>query len=285
MEKNYIKYLLISLLIVVLLTGALNYLVDPLLYYQRDKRPFPVLYTEDQRFLIPGLIKNSRSMNTAIIGTSMAGIFRASDVSALLNEKTVKLTVNGATLLEQSYILSRYFDTHPDAKRIIWVIDPMYVDLDPELFTIRSYNYPFFLYDHNKLNLKYLINYAVTTHSIQTIINGFSGIKFYMKTTNLDDIHTWPLDTKTGCKQIMENYNKMSSQHFEVLDPILVPLTNFNELNASINLNRISELAERRKDIQIDLILPPYSIVRYLFENEKKGLNRILDARNALASL
>jgi hypothetical protein len=283
MENKYIKYLIFSLVIVITCIGVLNYIVDPLLYYQKVKRAFSPLYTEEQRFLIPGLIKNFPDHNAVIIGTSMAGIFRASEVSDLLKEKTIKLTINGATLLEQTYVLSRYLDAHPAAKTIIWIIDPMYIDIDPEIFTIRPYNYPFYLYDESKVNLQYLLNYSVTIHSIQTITSNLLGIKFYMKTNNLDEIHTWPLDTPVGCKQIMENYKKMSGQHVEVLDPILVPLTVFNKTNAAANLNKLLHLAESKKNVQFYLLLPPYSIVRYLFENEHNGLERILEARNFFA--
>jgi len=283
MEKRYLKYLVFSMTIVIICIGSLNYIVDPLLYYQRSSRPFPILYSEEQRYQIPGLIKNSRDYNAAIIGTSMAGIFWASEVGTILNEKTVKLSVNGATLKEQSYILSRYLDTHPHAKTIIWVIDPMYFDIAPDIFTIRPYDYPFFLYDDSVLNLRYLLNYEVTIHSLQTIIHEQTGIKFFMKTENLDKIHTWPADTPSGCKQIIANYKEMSSRTYDVLDPILVPQALFRKEYAVVNLDTIVKLAKGREHTQFYFFLPPYSIVRYLFEEENNGLERILQARNFFA--
>lgn len=282
-EKKYIRYLILSLIIVITCTVVLNYIVDPLLYYKRADRIFPVLYSEELKYQIPGLIKNFPDHNTAIIGTSMAGIFLASEVSSALNEKTIKLTSPGATLREQSYVLSRYLKTHPDAKTIIWVADPMIFDNDPELFTIRPYSYPFFLYDNSNVNLKYLLSYKVTVHSLQTIANYLFGIGFYMKTSNLDELHTLPLNTPSGCNRVIENYTQLSTKDFKVQDPIIVPLPVFNRINAAANLNRILELAETNKDVQFYVFLPPYSIVRYLFEDENNGLERLLEARNFIA--
>jgi hypothetical protein len=277
MQKKYIKYLVLSLVILVTCVGVLNYIVDPLLYYQRDKRPLPVLYTEELRYLIPGLIKNSRESRAAIIGTSMAGNFLTSEVSALLNEKTIKLTLDGATLFEQLFALSQYLDYHPDAKIIIWGIDTVYIDDDPEAITRQEYVYPYFLYENNNLNLKYLLNYTVTVHSLQTIASDLLGMKFFMKTLNLDKIHTWPENTQTGCNEVIKHYEMISSDHLNLIIKV------FNKDNAIVNLNKIVALAKKNKDVRFYLFLPPYSIVRYLFEDEYNGLEKIIEARNLFA--
>jgi hypothetical protein len=282
MEKKYIKYLILCQIIAAILIASLNYIVDPLLYYQRDKRVFPILYTEEQRDLIPGLIKNSRDHNAAIIGTSLAENFRASQVSALFHEKTVKLTINGATFLEQCYVLSKYLNAHPNAKIVIWDIDTAYIDKDPEDFINREFitedfKYPFYLYNNNTLNFQYLLNYKVTLHSFQTVANDFLGIKFISKTRDLDRIHTWPRFIQTGCEHVMDNYNKFSVRYSDLLDQV------YNKINAIANLNKITDITQRYKNVQFYMLLPPYSIVRYKFEVEHNGLERLLESRNLFA--
>ena len=283
MEKNYIKYLIISLITVIVCIGTLNYVVDPLLYYNRADNSLKTLYTEDLRYQIPGLIKHFQDHNTAIVGTSLAGNFLASEVSRQLNKKTVKLTVNGATINEQSYIVSKYLDAHPNAKTVIWGVDTMYLDYDPAKFTVREYNYPFFLYGDSTINYKYLLDYAVTIHSLQTIANNLLSINFYLKTRDLDLLHTWPPNTPAGCKQVIKNHDELFGKQFKVYDPSLTPLAFFNEENAAANMKRIIDLAKKNKDVQFYLFLPPYSIVRYLFEDEYNGLERLLKARGLFA--
>ncbi len=283
MAIKYIKYLVLSLLIVITCIVALNYIVDPLLYYKRANRAFQTLYSDELRYQIPGLIKNYQDHNTAIVGTSLAGNFLASEVSKQLNSKTVKLTVNGATIVEQSYIVSQYLDAHPNAKAVIWGIDNVYLDYDPERFTIREYKYPFFLYDDSIVNYKYLLNYEVTVQSLQTIANNLLGANFYMKTRDLDTIHTWPTDTPVGCKQVIKNHDELHGKQFKVFDPSLTPSELFNIENAAANMEGIVDIAKKRKDVQFYLFLPPYSIVRYLFEDEYNGLERILKARDLFA--
>lgn len=283
MEKKYITYLIVSLIIIIIFIGTMNYIVDPLLYYQRADRFFRVLYSQEQRDQIPGIIKNSEGHNAAIIGTSIAGNYIASEAGRVLNENTLKLTVNGATFSEQSYILSKYLDAHPDAKVILWAVDPFYIDVDPKLFTIREYNYPFFLYEDSAINLQYLLGYNVTIHSLQTMANNLFGIKFLMKTGDIDELHTWPQDTPLGCKPVTANYDELAGKEFKVVDPSITPLPDFNRANAAANLEKITSLAKNNNNIKFYLYLPPYSIVRLLFEQEGRGLERILEARDFFA--
>ncbi|MDH4028789.1 MAG: hypothetical protein OEU95_08160, partial [Nitrospirota bacterium] len=263
--------------------GTLNYIVDPLLYYQRAKRVFPVLYSQEQREQVPGIIKNSKSHNAAIMGTSLAGNYLVSEVSDALNEKTVKLTVNGATFSEQSFILSRYLETHPDAKIVIWAVDTFYIDVAPGQFTIREYDYPFYLYESIILNPRYLLGYNVTIHSIQTIANDLFGINSPMKTQDIDRLHTWPEGTPLGCKPVIANYDDLAGRDFKVVDPSLTPLPEFNEANAAANMEKITALARDNSRVKFYIYLPPYSIVRFLFEKQGQGLERLMKARDFFA--
>ncbi len=275
MEKKYIHYLIISLLLVILCTGTLNYTVDPVLYYHRNKRAFHVLYTEELRYLIPGLIKNYTDYNAVIVGSSMSGNFIASEVSRTLNEKTLKLALDGATLFEQHYVLSKYLDYHPNAQIVIWGIDLAYVS-DPPIITInKDYSYPFFLYDDNIINFKYLIDYDVTVHSFQTIANNLLGLNFFMKTRDIDRIQTW--DTPTGCKGVINNYKSISTDHLDEVE------RDFDNKNAEVNLNKIVELIKRKKDVQFYIFLPPYSVMRYYIYYEHNTLDLLLKARNFIA--
>lgn len=275
--SKYIKYLLLSEIIVIICIIALNFTVDPLLYYRREQRVFPILYTEEPRHLIPGIIKNSIGSNAVIIGSSMVENFLASQVSEILNEKTVKLSISGATLLEQTYVLSKYLDAHPNTKIIIWGIDTVYIDKDPENITNQEYAYPYFLYDDSNFNLRYLLNYEIMVHSFQTIANNLFGIRFFMKTRDLDQIGTWPSDTQTGCRAVIEHYRNILRQYSDV------PAQTFSDKDANVNLKRIVDLTERKKDTQFYFFFPPYSIVRYFSEVERNGLERVLEARKLFA--
>lgn len=280
LSKKYIKYLLLSQLIVIICITVLNYTVDPLLYYRREQRVLPILYTEEQRHLIPGLIKNSPDNNAVIIGSSMVENFMASQVSELLNEKAVKLAINGATLFEQTYVLSKYLDAHPSAKTIIWGLDIVYLDKNPEIFTEQEYSYPYFLYDDYNINLKYLLNYEVTVHSVQTIANGLLGLRFPLKTRNLDQISIWPRNTQTGCKKVIEHYISTSRRYSDT------PHQNStSRKNEETNLKRILDLTKRKRNARFYFFFPPYSIVRYLYEAEHNGLERLFEARNLFAEL
>ncbi len=259
MGKKYFKYLIIAQLIVLIFFGTLNYIVDPLRYYSRKNRLFSPLYTLDQRYLIPGVIKNSPNYNAVIIGTSMTAPFIASKVSAILNTNTIKLIVNGATLFEQHFILSKYLQSHPNAKIVIWGVDPPYLSYDAVMTTQKDYIYPLFLYDTTQINYKYLFNYYVTKHSLQTIAANFFNIRFDKTTFDLDKIYTWDAGGSIAeCKKIIASHQALLSK-----GNYYIFKEDFNIGNAEINLNNIIELAMDRQDVQFFIFFPPYSILRY----------------------
>lgn len=280
MGKKYFKYLIIAQLIVLIFFGTLNYIVDPRLYYSRDNRLFSPLYTLIQRHLIPGVIKNSPNNNAVIIGTSLTAPFIASKVSAILNTNAIKLTVNGATLFEQHFILSKYLQSHPNAKIVIWGVDPPYLSRDAVMTTQKDYIYPFFLYDTTQINYKYLFNYDVTKHSLQTIAANFFNIRFAKTTFDLDKIGTWNVSGQiAGCKKVTGNYQGALSAG-NIYNLIT---EDFNIGNAEINLNNIIELAMARQDVQFFIFFPPYSILRYYLYNEHQSLGKLLMPRDFIA--
>ena len=114
--KNLIRLLCASGLIL-LMAGALNFVVDPLQLF-RPARFFPAMYSQDNRMQNAGLIR-SQPFDTVFMGTSLAIHFRQSDIDRLLGVRSVKLAMPGSNSHEQSFVLAAALDRRGEDETLL----------------------------------------------------------------------------------------------------------------------------------------------------------------------
>src|SRR6202045_4706991 len=114
-SKYLLRFLCASGLIIVM-AAALNFVVGPLQLF-RPARWFAAMYSPDIRMQDAGLIR-SQDFDTVFMGTSLAIHFRQSDIDRVLGVHSLKLSLNGSTSVEQSFVLAAALQRHP--RRGIW---------------------------------------------------------------------------------------------------------------------------------------------------------------------
>lgn len=119
--RKQIVWLLVLLLSSVFLAGLFNFTLDPLQYYR--KASYTPLWSYEQRYQIPGLIRN-QEYDTVFIGASSIEPFYTPQIEAALGGKVLKLSMRGGSLYEQRRALEMALETGK-VKRVVWVLDLM----------------------------------------------------------------------------------------------------------------------------------------------------------------
>ena len=92
---KYLPRFLGAAALVILLTVALNYIVDPLQLF-RPARLFAAMYSSDSRMQGAGLIR-SQPFDTVLMGTSLALHYRQSDIDRHLGVRSLIFTAASPT--------------------------------------------------------------------------------------------------------------------------------------------------------------------------------------------
>jgi hypothetical protein len=171
MKKWLIAVLCVSLCLI-LLVGAVNFCVDPLMQY-RPLPSFLTFYAFDYDYINPGLAKNS-AYDGVLVGTSLAENTDMDKCEAAFGERMIKLIYPGGTSRNNKEILDVAFRAH-DLKTVIWVIDDtLYFNSSDEL----SHELPMYLYDDFLPNdVNYLLNLSVLyNYTFKDVLNSLRGM-------------------------------------------------------------------------------------------------------------
>lgn len=118
-RRMILQFFILSVVFAVLV-GGLTYVLDPLQYYRKSTWYSPV-FTSEQRYQNPGLVRNY-SYDTIILGTSMTENFLPSVVGEALGGQAIKLSMRGSTADEQYKIASLALETGK-VKKVLWGLD------------------------------------------------------------------------------------------------------------------------------------------------------------------
>lgn len=171
MKKWLIAVLCVSLCLI-LLAGAANFCIDPLMQY----RPLPSALTFrafDYDYINPGLAKNSE-YDGVLVGTSLAENTDMDKCEAAFGERMIKLIYPGGTSRNNKEILDVAFRRH-ELKTVIWVVDDtLFFSRSDEL----SHELPMYLYDDFLPNdVNYLLNLSVLyNYSFKDVLNSLRGM-------------------------------------------------------------------------------------------------------------
>ena len=260
--------------LIVVLAAALNFVVDPLQVF-RPARFFPAMYSPDSRMQDAGLIQ-SQNFDTVFMGTSLAIHFRQSDIDRVLGVRSLKLSLNGSSSREQTFVLAAALERHP--KRVIWEVDDWIFhdapDIDSDIYI------PADLYRRNLKGFAgYLFNGAMARKSAWIMARAIpplaplvarltNGVMFKFPLSSADDINVLPRDFNFS---VAYNAKNAVAAFRQITAPARSKyLANDTDYDMKV---RVFErdgigLIAAHPDVQFDIYLPPYSILQWVAMRE-----------------
>jgi hypothetical protein len=218
-----------------------------------------------------GLIR-SQAFDTAFMGTSLAIHFRQSDIDKALGVRSLKLSMNGSTSKEQSFVLAAALERRP--KRVLWQMDDWIFRNAPDVDS-ESY-FPADLYRRNARGVaSYLFSGAMARESLLiaaraipplrlTVARLASGVIFKFPIADIDDLNTLrPGFDVAG----FYNANAALSSFNRMTDPVrsaeIAAGYEYDAMVAAFERDAIS-LIEKNPDVTFDIYFAPYSILQFV---------------------
>lgn len=269
--KKWLIAVLCVVLCLLLATGAVNFLVDPLMQY-RPLNPALTFVAYDYDYINPGLAKNS-VYDGVLVGTSLAENTDMDRCETYFGMPMIKLIYPGGTSRNNREILDVAFRGR-ELKTVLWIIDDtLFFNESSEL----SHELPTYLYDDRPLNdVSYLLNLSVLyNYTFKDVLNSLKG----MSTPPLLRGETWALSDKFGKEAVMAVQSK---------DPEQVPEKDETFYQACLTGNlehNVFPLLEAHPDTQFYFFFPPKCITYWrnaqrsgVFEAKFYAMQYLVDA-------
>ena len=262
--RKQIIWLLALLLSSVFLAGLFNFIIDPLQYYR--KAAYTPLWSYEQRYQIPGLIRN-QEYDTVFIGASSIEPFYTPQIEAVLGGKVLKLSMRGGSLYEQRRALEMALETGK-VKRVVWVLDFMAFAPPVERLPGGIWGtFPAYLYDAAFWSkYAYLLNESTFKDSLR-IAGQLLRIKGQYPSSQdmMDMYYNWKAGVVYSETAVSKHYAQLSEQLQKnkfadnpQLQLLYSPQSyRYSSLIATAEHNVLPLLA-RYPQVQFDLVWNPY---------------------------
>jgi len=260
-KKWFISLISITMVIVILF-GALQFYLDPLLQYGGERGPL-TFRKYDELYGNPGIAKNY-DYNAVLLGPSTAENTDINELNSLFGCDAIKVTYAGGSAYNHKRIFDICTDSRNRVDKVFWAFDETSVTKDANT---SRWPLPEYLYDNNIINdVSYLLNldvfYFYTLFDIKKTLNHQND------TIMLEG--TWGDDESIYCKKnalLSVSYPKRQHEnkgekYFE------------SELLDNLELN-ILPMIEEHPEIEFNFFMVPYSIL-YWYLAKSDGT---LDAR------
>jgi len=264
-KKKWLKTSFITMLLMIFIIGLFNYIVDPFHQY-RVKTFYPIAYTAKlQRYINPGFAKNY-DYDTVILGSSISENFIISDVKEILNfKKPIKLCISGTSAYEESLTLQTAIK-YKNVKQVIYGLDPFLFWGKPKRIRHGEQSFPFYLYDNNLLNdYQYIFSMDTSIKSFQSMITPLYN-KNYIE-YDFNRMYEW--QKNIPLQHFSTNHLMKIWKEREKSDLAHQPNNSFTYYKKSFDINFLTVFKKYPK-INFILYFPPYSILTYKYEEEKK---------------
>jgi hypothetical protein len=263
--RNFLfKYLAITFILLSLVAG-LNFLVDPLQFYRKAVFYRPA-FSIEQRYQNPGLARNY-SYDTIIIGSSMTENFVPAYVDAKMGVKSLKLSMSGASALEEKLIIQTALNTG-QVKNVLLGLD--YGSLKGVSDRVRNEDVPFPYYFYDQIcynDLPYLLSISTLKSSTLVLKNHYQQLP--VANADLEHLNNWNSWSIFGRDVLMKLWQEeQKNKHigvklYDKMDG------SFPAMQASFDKN-ILPLIKENPEVNFVIYYPPYSILRYrsIFEED-----------------
>jgi hypothetical protein len=250
--------------------AALTFVVDPLQLF-RPARLFAAMYSQDSRLQDAGLIR-SQEFDTVFMGTSLAIHFRQSDLDRVLGVHSLKLSLNGSTSVEQSFVLAAALERHP--KRVLWEMDDWIFQDAPDIDS--NTHLPANLYRRNARGFaEYLFSGSMARESAWILARSIpliekpvawltTGVLFKFPIPRVDDINV----LRPGF-DVAGTYNakKAMAAFRHITDPArsayLAGGADYDMRVRNFERDAV-ELVAAHPDVTFEIYFPPYSILQWV---------------------
>ena len=261
MGKRWCICFLLSLVLLLLGFGSVNFIIDPMFHYRKPMDSLAYMIYMD-RYQNDGIGKHF-DYDGLITGSSMTENFKTSEMDALFGTKSVKVAFPGASYRELGENLGRALKANPKLKTVVWGLD--YNNFFADYDAMSYEDYPTYLYDNNPLNdVNYLFNKEIL------IKNSYMNVLIYTKeggvTTDFDSYANWNDKFDYGKEEVLATVIRPERQEDKADAP-------FDSRNIEIN---VLSLAEKYPDVDFYLFWTPYSIVWFDYYNQNGELKNIL---------
>lgn len=258
-SKKWFVSLISITMVIVILVGALQFYLDPLLQYGGERGPLTYrTYTEI--YCNPGIAKNY-DYNSVLLGSSMVENTDINELNDLFDCKTIKVTYAGGSSYNHKRILDVCYNSGHTIDKVFWALDEYALTTD---VNTPRWPLPEYLYDEGRINdVSYLLNMDVFYY--YSLYDLVATLKHQKK--------------KMMCEGIMVGGDNSLFGKDKALATIPFPMEQkaeqeetYNEDVFTKNLNQnILPFIEKHPETEFNIIMVPYSIF-YWYERKSEGL-------------
>lgn len=281
--ENKVSMAIAALVVIILVAIPLylNYTIDPFHFFRKSD-----YYFTQQRFQNPGLAKH-QDYDAVIIGDSITENITPKIAKKYFPDSNfLKLSIEGATLYEESLILQTAINSGK-AQKVLWSLP--YLTFDYEVNEVKSDGaFPSYLYDTDLIStVRYLIDPIVLMTSIK--------LKLYPEnneniTTDLEHLNVWSDAIKRYSKEdaLGAYYQRLymdglidSNGHWNEkaqADLIARNSNKFTKIKENIDQNLVKIIKEN-PNVQFIIYFPPLSVLNYKLCELNGELNNVLEGR------
>ena len=272
-KKWFVSLISITMLII-LLFGALQYYLDPLLQYGGERGPLTYRRYDDL-YCNSGIAKNY-DYNAVLLGSSIAVNTDINVLNGLFDCKTIKVTFSGATSYNHKKILDICYSSGNQIDKVFWTLDEfaLTADVDSPRWPLPEY-----LYDDSVINdISYLLNLDVFYY--YTLFDIKKTIAHQTDTLMFEG--NWDDDESIYCKENVlaslasfpkRQYESKGEQYYETL-----VLENLE--------NNILPFIKGHPETEFNFFMVPYSVFFWYFTKSEGTLDaHMYDVRIVLGKL
>ncbi len=274
-SKKFVKIFVILFALVIVVIGAMTYIVDPFFHFHAPLDGFGY-YLNKELYQNDGISRNFE-YDAMITGTSMSQNFKTTQFDELFETNSIKTCFAGASFNEINEHIDRATIYNPDLKVVFRSLDVNRIDLDADE---RAYDLSTeYLYDNNILNdVNYLLNKETLLRgTMLTIVNTVRGYEM----TTFDDYANWGMSATYGTDVVLNTYIRPEQSNMEVK-----VLTDDDKLRIEENIKQnVIKVAQDNPEIEFYSYYTPYSILYYDELNQNASLSYQLDVIEYATSL
>lgn len=272
-SKKWLFALISITMAVVVLFGALQFCLDPLLQYGGERGPLTYRYY-DELYGNPGIAKNY-TYNAVLLGPSTAENTDINELNGLFDCSAIKVTYAGGTAYNHKKILDICYDSGNPVDKVFWALDENSLMKD---VSSSRWPLPEYLYDKNLINdVSYLLNldifYHYTLFDVKQMLGG--------KNDTMMMEGTWGDDERIYCKE-----NALSSVSYPKTQRESKGET-YYETNLMDNLDsNVLSFIAAHPETEFRFFMVPYSILYwYLAKSDGTLAARLYNDRVALGKI
>ena len=237
---NFLKKLIISIIIVFVFTAGLVYFFDPFFHYHEPIKPLKAVLNQAE-YQVIGTLRNFE-YDSLIVGSSMAENYNNKWFDETFDCTAIKAVKPGANTSDLIYLLNVAFEKN-SIRNIFYTLDISALTTTIQEHYVNE-GMPLYLYNKNPFDdVKYLFNKHIIFEEIPYMIaNSFIG--------NYDEGNSF---NWAQYKQFGTLYYSPIEEKQEEKD--------LNEYSQYVNFNidKLENIVKSQKETKFIFIIPPYS--------------------------